>query len=78
MRLSAGCIKVCWYSDAINAGCSEICDAQFCYLQVSEHELSEDGNLSTRQTVSPAADESDVRGSSSFWSPSAIWPQSLD
>ena len=37
------CMKVRWYSDAINAGCSENCDAQFCLVQVSEHELSEDG-----------------------------------
>ncbi len=56
------CMKVCWYSDAINAGCSEICDAQFCFVQVSEHKISEDGNLSTCQTVRTAADESEVQG----------------
>ncbi len=55
-------MKVCWYSDVINAGCSEICDAQFCFVQVSKHKISEEGNLSTCQTVRTAADESEVRG----------------
>ena len=56
------CMKVRWYSDAINAGCCEICDARTCFVQVSKYKISEDGNLSTRQTVRTAADESEVRG----------------
>ena len=55
-------MKVCWYNDAINAGCSEVFDAQFCFVQVREHTISEDGNLSTCQTVRTAADESEVQG----------------
>lgn len=55
-------MKVCWHSDAINAGCSGICDAQFCFVQVSGHELSEDGNLSAFETVHTTADEPEVRG----------------
>ncbi|DBA94340.1 TPA: hypothetical protein ACH3X1_001947 [Trebouxia sp. C0004] len=55
-------------------------DKAHCYLpQVSKHELSEDGNLSTCQTVRSAGDESEVQGYIfRLWSPSAIWPQSLD
>ena len=51
-----------WYSAANDARCSEVCDAHFCVVQVSKYKVSEDGNLSTCQTVKTAADESEVRG----------------